>query len=181
MSNLLNFLLYEAGWLACMGASAAGHSQIGIACAAILMAVHLQLHPRRSRQILLMTVAASAGLLVDSLLIAAGILKFTQAGPLPSLPPLWMTVLWAQFATTMPNCLRWLCQRPLLAAALTYVGAPMTFLGGQRMELVHIATPELPSLLLLGSLWAITVPGLLWCSSRLHPGPPSSDDYTCFR
>lgn len=181
MSNLLNFLLYEAGWLACMAAAAAGQSQIGIACAALLMTVHLQLHPRRCRQILLMTIAAAAGLLVDSLLIAVGILEFAQTGPLPCLPPLWMTVLWAQFATIMPNCLRWLCQRPLLAAALTLAGAPVTFLGGQRMELVQIANPELPSLLLLGSLWAITVPALLWCSSRLHPGPPSSDYYTCCR
>jgi hypothetical protein len=179
MSNLLNFLLYEVGWLACMGASAAGHSQLGIASAVLLMAVHLQLHPRRGRQILLMTVAAVAGLLVDSLLIAAGILRFSQAGPLPALPPLWMTVLWAQFATTFPNCLRWLCHRPLLAAILTFAGAPATFLGGQRMELVQIAQPTLPSLLLLGSLWAVTVPLLLWCSTRLHPGPPSSDYYTC--
>lgn len=181
MSNLLNFLLYEAGWLACMGAAAAGHSQLGITCAALLMAVHLLLHPRRGRQLLLMTVSAVAGLLVDSLLIAAGILNFTPAGPLPPLPPFWMTVLWAQFATTFPNCLRWLCHRPLLAATLTFVGAPATFLGGQRMELVQIATPLLPSLLLLGSLWAVAVPLLLWCSSRLHPGPPSSDYYTCCR
>jgi len=179
MSNLLNFLLYEAGWLACMGGAAAGYPELGIACTTLLIILHLWLHPRRNQQLLLMAVAAIAGLFVDSLLIAAGVLNFTPHGPLGVLPPAWMTVLWAQFANTFPNCLRWLYHRPLLAASLTFVGAPATFLGGQRMGVVQIAEPQLASLMLLGSLWAVTVPLLIWCSTRLHPGPPSADHYRC--
>ena len=181
MSSLLNFVLYEIGWLACMAGVSAGYPQLGVGSALFLLIVHLLLHRRPRRQLLMMTVSAATGLLVDSLLIMVGILRFPHAGPLPYLPPLWMTVLWAQFAMTFPGCLRWMYHRPAITATLTFVSVPFIFLSGQRMGVVSLPPSPIVALGLLGLTWAVAVPLLVRCSEKLHPDPASDDHYTCCR
>jgi hypothetical protein len=166
----LNFLLYEAGWLACVLGAATGRENLGTSIAAALVGLHLLLASPRLPELRLILLAALCGLCVDGVLIHLQVLNFPNPGPLPGLPPCWMTVLWMQFASTLRYCLNWLRGQYLLAAGLALVGAPAAFLGGARLGAVTLASPALPGLLLLGVLWAAVIPLLVWLSTFVSPG-----------
>jgi len=162
----LNFLMYEAGWLACVLGAAWGFSGPGSALASLLVVVHLGLSMERSVELKLAIAALFLGCSVDTICIRTGVLHFAEPGWIPGLPPFWMTILWVQFATTLRYSLVWLQGHLLLAGIFGLVGAPAAFWGGARLGAVKLCVPAFPGLLLLGILWSIAMPLLVWLSRR---------------
>ena len=74
--------------------------------------------------------------------------------------------MWMLFATTLNVSLRWLKQRPELAAALGVVAGPAAYFSGYRLGGVEI--PDLlPAMSVLALGWAILMPVLMALSNRL--------------
>jgi len=171
--RFLNFALYEIGWFACVLGAASGRSASGAIIAVTLVAVHLWLTTLRIAQTKLVAVALLVGLSVDTTLINLGVFRFSDLPGTTILPPFWMSVLWIQFATTLRYCLGWLSERYLLCAILGFTGAPIAFLGGERLGAIVFAEPRLWNLFVLGTVWAVAIPLLVFLSDRLH-----ADDMT---
>lgn len=163
----LNLLMYEAGWLACVLGASWGFADAGSAFAGLLVLVHIGLSTERSIELRLALAAMFLGCIVDTICIRAGVLHFADRGLIPGSPPFWMTVLWVQFATTLRYSLSWLQGHSLLTGIFGLVGAPAAFRGGARLGAVKLCSPAFPGLLLLGILWAIAMPLLVWLSRRL--------------
>lgn len=152
---MLNYLLYQAGWCATVFGAAWGHPWIGTGIALLLMAVHFSLaHPRRSEWTLLL-VTGAAGLLVDSLQVITGLLHFPTGSIVPWLCPPWVVVMWMQFGTTFHFSLRWLFDRPRLAALAAAVGGPLAYAAGARIGAVELGEPRALTLLVMGGLWFV--------------------------
>ena len=89
--------------------------------------MHLALVRDREREAKLLLAAASLGLLLDSLQLNLGLFRYPSGTPVTGLAPPWIVALWLQFATLLHFGLRWLAGRYLLAAALGFVGGPLSF------------------------------------------------------
>jgi hypothetical protein len=188
MSRSLNAVLYQIGWFSCVLGAAFSRPGIGVSIALLLIGIHLYLTTERANQLKLMMLAACVGLVVDSTLLALGVYRFPGETPLAGLPPLWLTVLWIQFATTFRYCFGWLSSRYLLCAAFGLAGAPLAFLGGEKLGAVEILPPQPINLALLGGLWCVAIPLLIAASDRIHASneipsgyrgfPPSSGSVT---
>ena len=163
----VNFGMYEAGWLACVCGAAAGWGGWGAAFAGVLVGLHIFAASERWVEVRLIATAGICGLVVDCVLMGAGILKFSEGGVASGFPPIWMTVLWMQFATALRYCLSWMGGRYVVCGLLAFVGAPAAFIGGERMGVVTVCSPALPGLLSLGLLWSAAIPFLVWLSVRL--------------
>ena len=100
MVQIVNYLLYQIGWLACIGGVALGDRKIGMLVAFGLIGAHLWLATDRRTQLTLMLITAFVGLIVDSTLISSGAVWFPFGSLISWMPPFFMTVLWMQFATT---------------------------------------------------------------------------------
>ncbi|MBX3025237.1 DUF2878 domain-containing protein [bacterium] len=162
----LNFALYYAGWFACVLGPAWGYPWTGTAIALAFVACHLALVRRRRDELALMATAAVIGLVADTLQIAAGLLRFPTGTLFGVLPPVWLIVLWAQFAATFHYSLQWLQGRPWTAALFGACGGPLAFLAGQRLGVVAFHPAMWRSLLSLGVVWAIAMPLLLAVAAR---------------
>lgn len=167
---LVNLLLYQIGWFACVLGAASQWA--GWALALGLVAVHLALVSDRRRELRLLAASVAIGLGVEALLLGGGALRY-PGGPatLGLLPPVWIVVLWLQFATLLHFALRWLSGRYLLAALLGAVGGPPTYLTGQALGAVALG-PDLPAVitfLLIGSVWAVALPALVFLADRWQP------------
>jgi hypothetical protein len=167
LTRLLNYLLYQVGWFACVLGAAWSRPWSGSVLALVLVAVHLGLAPDRKRQVLIMCAAAIVGLVVDSTLLALGVFAFPNGQLVESLPPVWMSVLWIQFATTLHYCLRWLSGRYLTSAILGLAGAPLAFLGGEKLGAISFLPPRALHLALLGAWWCAAIPLLIYVADRL--------------
>ena len=76
--------------------------------------------------------------------------------------------MWGAFALTLNHCLRFLQDRPVLAASLGLVGAPLAYLFASRSwSAVELLAP-VGSLVAIGLAWAVLTPAMLWLAGRLR-------------
>lgn len=162
----LNFLIYYAGWFACILGPAWGYPWTGTALALVLIGVHLALVRRRRDELALMLWAAGIGTAVDTVQIAVGALRFPVGSLNPALPPPWLVVLWAQFAATFHFSMSWMKGRPVIAALFGAVGGPLAFLAGWRLGVVELQPSLWGSLASLALAWAGVMPLLMRIAAR---------------
>lgn len=169
MKNLANFLAFQAGWFACVLGGARGLPWLGVAAAAPIVALHLAWADDRARESKLVALAVLAGPWLDAGLAWSGVFEF----PGGSVAPPWIAALWAIFATTMGGCLSWLRGRYALAAALGALGAPLSYMAGERLGALRIAAPPVAAAAAIAALWGLAFPGLFWAYARLGRESPA--------
>lgn len=167
---VLNYVAYQAGWLGALVGAATGHGTAGAVLAACLTAGHVGLARDRRGEAVLVVAALGAGLAVESWQLAAGTYRLLAGTPAVTVP-LWLLMLWAQFATTFRFSLARLMTRPGAAILFGAIGGPLAFLAGQRIGAVALQEPLTPALVRLMVAWALALGGLAWLTRRLGGGP----------
>jgi len=168
MHPLLNMILYQAGWAACVLCAASGEAWLGVAAAAAIVALHLSTARAPQREARLIAGALAAGAAFETLLVQADWIRYPHGAWVPGAAPLWMAALWAMFATTLNVSLRALRERPWIAALLGAAGAPLAYLAGASLGALELADKYLA----LGAIavgWAWATP-LLMAAARRHDG-----------
>lgn len=168
MARMVNFVLFQAGWFACVLGGAYGLAGTPVAVAAALIAVHILLFSaNRRREVSLVLMVALIGFCMDSANLACGVFALRDEPRFPYLCPPWLTALWGLFATTLRGSLGWLAGRYGLAALLGAAGGPLSYWGGAELGAVTLPAAEARSLVALAAGWAIVMPLLV----RLAHGP----------
>jgi hypothetical protein len=167
MAAIANFCLYQLGWFACVLGAGMDRPGLGMTCALALVIVHLWLTRATLRQLAVMATAGVIGLTSDTLQMWWGVFYFPHGTIVDWFAPLWVGVLWIQFATLLPFSLRWLSRRYWLSAALALVGGPLAYYAGEKAGAVEFLAPRLLHFAVLGVVWSIAFPALLWISDRL--------------
>jgi hypothetical protein len=165
-SKLLNLSLYQLGWFCCVLGAAWGYPLFGAGLALLLVVVHLLLAEAPLPELKLMLCACLLGVFVDSLQQAGGVFTFKTAPEWPLWLPLWVFVIWAQFATLFHYALAWLSGRYLLGALCGLFGGPLAYFGGVKLGAAEFGGNLLFSFTSLALVWAGTIPLLLWLSRR---------------
>jgi hypothetical protein len=167
MAALLgNFIGFQVGWLACVLGAARGYVGLGVLVALLIVAVQLLLSPRPLRLAGLIGLAALLGFVWDTVPPALGLMQYPASLWQAPLAPVWIVVMWMLFATTLGGVLRSLQQRPLLAALVGAVGAPLAYFGGARLGALSLTRPA-PALLAEAVGWAVLLPALLTAARRM--------------
>ncbi|GAB4556726.1 MAG: hypothetical protein Tsb0017_10830 [Geothermobacteraceae bacterium] len=170
-AKLLNFGLYQLGWFCCVLGAANGYTLAGGLAALVLLAAHLWLNTERWPEIKLLLAATLLGTLIDSVQLAAGVLVFHTSEHWPLWLPLWIFLVWAQFASLLRFALQWLDRRYLLAALLGLLGGPLAYWSGVKLGAASFGGEIFPSILAIAFAWLLALPLLLWLRSRLAPTP----------
>lgn len=166
---LANFALYQLAWLACVWGAAAGRSGIGVAVALTVIAVRLRGTRRRGAELRLILLTGLIGGAWESLLIGLDWVRYRDSWA-EGWPPLWIIALWLAFATTLNVSLRWLQNRPGLAALLGLAGGPLAWWAGERFGALELASP-VSSLCVIGLGWAMLMPALLALAEYCDTAP----------
>lgn len=169
LSRLINVALYQLGWFSCVLGAAWGTPIRGALLALLLLALHLLLASDRGAELRLLLWVCLLGVAIDSAQQALGFFRFTPHPAWPLWLPLWVFVIWAQFATLFRYALCWLCGRYLLAAVFGLLGGPLAYGAGVRLGAAQFGDSLTASLLSLALVWALLTPLLLWLSTRIEP------------
>lgn len=161
-----NFIAFQFGWFACVLSAAAGREWLGCCAALAVFALHLAISQQRRTDTWLVPLLAMGGFMGDSLLAFLGVTLFKPHLISPWLCPLWIGALWLCFATTLNGSLRWLQQRPALAALLGALGGPAAYLAGESLGALRLAENRLFGFVGVAILWAIMMPLTAWLSKR---------------
>ena len=163
---VLNAVVYQCAWFACVLGAAHGLPWVGILAAAFVVAWHLARAARPLPELALVGVALLIGAVFETLLVRSGWLRFNTGILIAGTAPVWMVALWALFATTLNVSLRWLRPHRWLAALLGAIGGPAAYYAGARFGALELAAAGVA----LGAIavgWGILTPLLLGAARRL--------------
>ncbi|MGD9903092.1 MAG: DUF2878 domain-containing protein [Vicinamibacterales bacterium] len=173
-TRLVNAALYQAGWFTCVLGAAAGRDTVAAAAAAGLVAVHLALSDAPRRDAAELAAALGVGLVAESAQIVLGSYERLGTAPPTWPPPIWLLVLWAQFATTFRAGLRPIMSRVGVAALFGACGGPLAFLAGHALGAVVLSRPLASTLAGLAAGWAMA---LALLSALTRPGASMAARY----
>jgi len=166
MAFVLNVLLFQIGWFACVLGAAHGLAWAGAFTALAIVAWHVVRAGDWRRELALVACAAALGVVFESLLVQSGWIRFGAGVLIEGAATYWMVALWALFATTMNVSLRGLRAHGWLAALLGAIGGPLAYYAGARLgALEFVATGA--GLLAIGAGWAVLTPLLFRAALRL--------------
>ena len=165
MTVLINFFAFQLGWFACVLGAANGRPWMGLVVVVTVVAMHLVRARRTAPEFILVLAAMALGLVVDSLLMATGWLRYSVGLWLPGLAPYWIVAMWALFAITLNVSMSWLRGRPILAVLMGAIGGPLSYLAGEKLGAIELTVPAY-ALAALGLAWAIAMPLLMHLAKR---------------
>lgn len=156
INTIRNLVLFKAGWLACVIFAAAGNAPMAALSALAVAALHLVWAPVPRKEALLLTVAATIGLLWESFMVASGLAVYPEHAS-TFLAPYWIVAMWVLFATTINHGMRWMKRNLWVAALAGLAGGPMAFYGG--MKLGAVSFPDaLIAFPVIAAGWAVLLP-----------------------
>jgi uncharacterized protein DUF2878 len=165
---LLKLVLFQIVWLASAIGAAQGWSWPGIVTAVALVGWHLATAPRWRLAAMTVLAAGILGLIAESLLVAAGLLRYSGTYPTASLAPAWIVALWLAFSTTLETTRRLLGSHPFAkSACLGSCLGPLSYLAGERLGALAVTQARWPSYLAVAIIWGIAYPALLALEGRL--------------
>lgn len=160
-SALGNFVVLQACWFCCVLGGARGWPWLGPAAVAACLAAYMAGSPAPAREASLAACAGLLGILLDSALAAAGVLRFPPDAPQIGLVPVWMIALWMIFATTLYTSMRWMAGRYALGSLIGAAAGPLSYLGGARLGAVELGPSPDAALAVVALEWAVAMPALL--------------------
>jgi hypothetical protein len=158
---LTNAILFQLTWFACVIGGAVGEPLWGFAGVLALFAFSWYVGLIKQDLRVLLALGLT-GFAVDTAWITLGILDFGG----DALAPSWIVALWLGFGLTVNHSMGWLRQKPVLAAALAALFAPVTYLAGARLGAVEVTNTL--GLGLISGTWAIMFL-LLFASGPARP------------
>jgi hypothetical protein len=174
MTLLLNLLAFQIGWFACVLAAARDLPWLGTGIALLIVAWHILRLPAPAAEFRLVLLIGLLGLLLDSLPVLLGLIDYASGTLVAGLPPHWIVAMWLLFATLPNISLRWLAERPALAALLGALGGPLAYYAGVALGAAQFNAPLWQPLTLLAINWAIAMPLIMMLAAR-HDGTAETD------
>jgi len=162
---LVNFVLFQLGWFACVLGAAHGMPWAGVAVALVIVAWHLARAPRPRPELTLLVIAAAIGFAWDSALVALGWIEYPNGALFPGTAPVWIVAMWVVFATTLNVSLGWLKRSLPLALLFGAVGGPLAYVAGGKLGGLSFLQ-QTPALIALALGWALITPLLLRIADR---------------
>lgn len=167
----VNFVLYNLGWVAAVIGASKGSAFTGPCFAVFSLAIHLLIMQKTwIKELKFVFVAVFIGSLFDSILAQLGYVTFAaNEYALFGVYPIWMSSLWAGFATTLSLSLRWIKGRFILGAMFGALGGPASLYAGSRLGAAVLNGDQTQILLMSGVEWAALIPLIMYCHKKLIP------------
>ena len=174
MKIVINFLLFQLAWFACVLGGANATPWIGPLVVLGVVVYHLSHTPVPRAEAALLLVTGSIGAIFDSALVSTGWLAYTSGQWFATMAPYWIIAMWIAFATTLNVSLTWLRGRMALAVAFGAIGGPLAYYAGARLGGVTLLDPVL-ALSALAAGWAMITPLLVAIATRLDGWRAATD------
>lgn len=161
---IINFILFQAAWFACVLGAANAMPWLGVGVTAIAIAWHLYQAKPAKPEILLMLIALVIGATFDQSMLSYHLIEYVHHGWSASIVPVWILALWLGFVTALNVSLRWMHGRTLVAILFGAIGGPLAYLSASKLGAVSLL--GINSYIALSVGWAIITPLLLLLSAK---------------
>ena len=121
---------FKAVWLCTVLGAAAGNVWLGPLALLAFAGMQVLLSRNRRRELLVLASGLAMGLVMETVVVRAGWVRYAPGWPDSVLAPAWILALWGAFSLMSIDGLAWLRGRRMLAAVLGATGAPFAYFSG---------------------------------------------------
>ena len=166
---ILNFVLFQLAWFACVVGAAEGYPSIGVLVTVLAVIWHLYKAHDYCAELQLICAALLIGVTFDQIALSTHLIDYVHHGWGENsinamLVPTWILALWVGFATSLNVSLRWMHDRYLIAVIFGAVGGPLAYMAASRLGAVTLNSTA--SYIMLSVGWAMITPLLLRISAK---------------
>lgn len=162
---VLNFVLFQVGWFACVLGAANQLPWLGFVIAASLAGIQLAFVAKPVKELQLLLVACVIGATFDQLILNHGVVHYQANGWSAGLVPVWIIGLWMVFASTLNASLRWLREKYVIGVLFGAIGGPLAYMAAEKLGAVTLTiTPSSHIVLAVG--WGVLTPLLMRLSKK---------------
>lgn len=176
LGKVFNGLLFYVGWGVCLEEAMWNTFPLrGPLVVLAILLVDLWMKQNRWKELITIVTIALVGSSIDTLFQITGLIRYHGGYTVvPWLVPLWMTSLWALFATSLNGSLSWLRSSYWLAAAVGAIGGPFCYMAAISLGTADVLVPLPLYLGLLAITWAAVMPlGLAFAARSSPPSTPN--------
>ncbi len=163
---IINFVLFQLAWLACVIGAAQGLPWLGVVVTLLILGWHFFHTKQHKYELILIFSAFIIGAFFDQLMLSMQWVSYQAHGWSTNLVPAWILALWVAFASTLNLSLAWMQGRYFISILFGASGGPLAYFGAENLGAVTL--PSTASYVALGVGWAIITPALLYLASRLN-------------
>jgi len=148
--------------------AANGLSYFGPLVMTLLLIAHYYFFVSNIKEIYFILIIGVVGTLVDTLMFLSGSFIYTGAYSREVfVAPLWITAMWAGFAATVNHSMLFFKDRWILMVIAGAVFGPAAYFTGESLGAIEFRLPSLLSGLVIGIVWAISMPGIFFINRYL--------------
>ena len=159
---IINFILFQIAWFACVIGAANNLPWLGVIVTAAVVWWHLSRAKPLRAELRLLLSALIIGASFDQLLLSFALVDYVHHGWSSTLVPVWIMALWLGFSTIINVSLRWMRGRHLIAVVFGAIGGPLAYIAAEKLGAVVLI--GYPSYIALAIGWAVITPLLLHIS-----------------
>ena len=163
---LLNFILFQVSWFACVMGAANSQPWLGVIVTTMVLAWHLYQTNQAHRELKVLVSTMLIGALLDQTLLSLNLIDYQHHGWSISIVPVWILALWLAFATTLNMSLAWMHKRYWISFIFGMIGGPLAYLAAEKLGAVVVAGQLAYVALAVG--WAILTPLLLLIARHIN-------------
>ncbi len=161
---IINFILFQLAWFACVLGAANAMPIIGVAVTALVISWHLLKAYKPKQEVILILIAVAIGATFDQLMVSTQLVDYVHHGwgniaLNTQLVPIWIIALWAGFTTSLNVSLKWMRHKNLIALLFGGIGGPLAYFAAQKLGAVTLTS--INSYVALSIGWAVITPLLL--------------------
>ena len=158
--TLINILLFQIGWFACVLGAASDKALIGSSIALAIIIFHLYRTTEWRHELMLILIAMFIGFIWDSYLAYRDWIQYPYGQLTPDTAPYWIVIMWGLFATTLNVSLSWLKRSIVASVLFGAIGGPLAYIAGNKLGAVEFSDST-SALIALSIGWGILTPLLL--------------------
>ena len=145
---LLNLIGFNISWfgLVLLG-------KIFIPFALCWLGLHIYFCKNPLAEVKLIISVTIMGTMVDSILLFADVLVFTEK----LIIPFWLITLWASFAATIGHSLKFLAHSKTLQFIIGFIFPPLSYIGGASLSAVEFGYNLWVTYFIFASIWAVLI------------------------
>lgn len=173
--NVIIIVAFDLVWFACAFGASRGSNLPGVIAAFAYVIALLWLRRWASREAALLLSSAFAGIALESLLAATGLVTYEAPLLGPNIAPPWIIALWLAFGATLTPAVALLGSHAAAkAAVLGAIGGPLAYVAGASLGALHIPGSPWLVYMAIAAAWMITYPALISLQSRLSADPTAA-------
>ncbi|MBK8186171.1 MAG: DUF2878 domain-containing protein [Cellvibrio sp.] len=147
----INLVLFQIGWFAAI----LGGNLLAIFIILPALSWHFFYSHCKKDDVIALLICLIMGIGHDSLLLNLNLLIIPQQA---HFPPLWLISLWALLGITLNHSLRWIYERPMIAAVLGTIAAPLSYLAGVKLSDAEWAGSLTQIIFIIAAIWIFLLP-----------------------